>query len=542
MMIKRVKQILKKFPWQEVILISTILIIGLPSLFVSWMIVDDGYYFSVEQSLSQAASSFNFGVFGSALLEPDRFRPALRLYLWFTYLIAGNNPVIHHLINFSISAITVILIYLIIRVVTSSKSAGLIGGLIFTLTYFNLENWYRLMTPEPKITFFVAISTLSIVVYLKRLQQYGKSEKQYLVLAMIPLFFAYFIREISFSLVPFSLVFLTSFLYFKKDREQRSQWIKAVGIFFVFNLALGMISLVVNLLLKNQGSYTGFYELTPIKMYAIGDNYLRLIRETFTPFPQLLGITFLISWISIIRSKKIPFERFWQFAFLISSISSFIVLLPWGIPVGRYLELVIFFLSLVMGIEVYNLLKFKIVQGKWYFLIFSLCFLLMVLTNVPPMFNYIRDTIIGQKNINRVLSFLAETTPDNSKIYWNLKENEGTIELVMEANLILDHIYNRPLIKIEYLNSDNIDKLPAKTVLMTAVVYEPEQYYNEQDLLANKKLVLLKTIPHEVLKIKYNSPRIRSVIKSFLTNKPILSRPLFEKSLFTTTWKIYQTN
>lgn len=538
-----IKQILKKFPWQEVILISTILIVGLPSLFVSWMIVDDGYYFSVEQSFSQAASSLNISAFGNALLEPDRFRPALRFYLWLTYLIAGNNIVIHHLLNFLISGLTVVLIYFIIKNLTSSRSAGLFGGLVFTFTYFNLENWYRLMTPEPKITFFAALSVFYILICLKRLQQYGKPEKRYLVLAIMPLFFAYLIRETSFSFFPFSLMLFSGFLYFKNNPKKKTAWLKIAGIYFVFNLLLAGISLATNLMLKNQGTYTSFYELSLSKMYTTGDNYLRLIRESLSPFAQLLGISFLISWFSVFRSKNISFERFWQLIFLITGISCFMVLLPWGIPVGRYLELVIFFLSLVMGIEVSFILKNKIVKSKWYFLVFSFCFFLMFLGNAPFMYNYVRDTIVGQKNINILLKYLSINSSPKSQIFWNAKEDEGLVELIMQCNILLDKIYNRPDLKIIYLNGETINNLQTGNLIINGIIYDKDYFISEPELLKTKKEIALKIeVPHEVRRISLNIPSVKRVIHLAILGKPLLERPIYSENLYQNIWKIYQIN
>lgn len=535
----RGRTLILKFPWREVVLLAAILVVGLPSLFVNWMIVDDGYYLFIEQKISSLIASLNFSGLGDVLIEPDRFRPALRIYLWLTYLIAGQNPLLHHLINFLISGATVILIYSIIRILTSSKSAALVGGLLFTLASFNIENWYRLKTPEPKITFFIALSLFFLVKNLQNIYATGKSKNSFLVFSTLPLVFAYFIRETSFAFFPFSLFLFAGALHFKNNNKRKRVWLKTAAIFFAVNFVLAIIPLAINIFLRKQGSYTSYYDVAPSKMLSIGWLYLKLMIRELSPFPLLLGFSFLISWFWLLRSRRVTFERFLQLAFLVAFASFLVALLPWGIPLGRYLELVLLFLSLVLGLEAYAILKIKPVKSHWKFFIFLAGFAILVFNNGCSMYNYARDTILGQRNINKTLLYLAAQTPKNGKILWNLKENEGTVELVMEANFLLNLVYNRPDLVIEYLNDDALKKLAGEDLVMSAIVYQKDQFYKEDELLKNKPLKLVKILPHEIQKISFNLPLVR-MWRLVLLVAPRPQRPLFEMSTFRTRWKIYQ--
>jgi hypothetical protein len=545
--------------WQIGLLLIVILIIGLPSLWVNWMIVDDGYYLLVEQKISILLSQGNFSGLGQIVNEQagGRFRPMLWIYLWFTYLIGGFNPVIHHFLSFLISGLTVVIIYKIITIITKNKTSGLIGGLFFVLASFNLENWYRLKTPEPKITFFIAVSVFFIISTLKKIYDEKKGVKLYLLFSILPLFFAYFIRETSFAFLPFSLFLLFGVFLFKKNDSRYRLWIKYIRPYLLINLILALIIFTINYLFKQQGTYTTNYELNPSKMFDIGILYFKLIAKDFGLIFWLLGFSSIISLIRLIKSKRFSFLIFIQYSFLTSFVSFFITILPWGIPLGRYLEMVLLFLSLFLGIEVFNLLsylpkkwKFKVIKTKknfiidlrnLFWIIFLLGFIGICINNFSGAYNYIRDTIYGQKNINIILKDISLESPPGSAIYWNLKENEGMVEIIMQCNILLNIVYNRPDLKIVYLNNMSPKNFHFGDMIISAIVYDRDYFMTDEELLSNyKKAKLIMTLPHEVKRISLNTPSIMRIIHLIVLGKPILERPLYSESIYQNQWKIYQ--
>lgn len=534
----------KSISWQLFLLVIAILIVGVPSLFVDWMIVDDGYYLLAEQKISSALLNLDLSGLGHILVETDggRFRPGLWLFLWFTYLLAGKSVFLHHLINFLISASTVFLIYSIIKNVTSSKSASLMAGLLFIMASFNLENWYRLNTPEPKITLFIALSIYFLIKALANKNSKRISNK-FLLFSLIPLVFAYFTREISFAFIAFPFLLLAGFLVIKHLKIEK----KTVNILWVYakyNFFLFILPFLTNLNLKQNGYYTSSYQFSPAVIQNSFTAYLKILLDSFWPVLVFIGILFFLSLVRLIKAKKIIFERLLQFSFLISFLSFLVVLLPWGIPMPRYLETSLLFLVLFMGIEVGYFLKNKNLNVNLFryskLFILTFIFLLLMIFNGPRMYNYAQDTIRGQRNIAKMLSYLASNIPENGRIYWNISDREWTKELVMQINLLLNNAYVRPDLKVEYLDENKFKQLEDGDIIMSAIIYDKDKFFSEEELLNNRRLNMLSSLPHEVNTLLLNTPTLRETKRALFNNSPLPERTFIGYRSFKYLWRIYK--
>lgn len=550
-----VRRLARQFSWQSLILLGAVLVVGLPSLFVNWMIIDDGIHLLVTQKISSLLSSFDWKGLWEILLEKEtgRFRPGFWASLWLIYLVAGKNPFLHHLVNFSISSATAFLVYSIIKILTLSSSAALLAGLIFVLAPFNVENWYRLGTAEPKMTFLLALSLYFLIKNIQRINLGQKVKKSSLFLTILPLLLVYFLKETFFVFLLFAFFLLGGIKVFKTSKKQRF-WLRLTGTFFIFNLILAAASLTISLLIRQPGSYSAYYKVALPNILSTGRWYLLLlIKPYFIIFCAFL-LSFLISWFSFIKERRMSLNRYLQLAFLVGFASVFVTLLPWLIPMGRYLEPALLFVALIVGLEMDNLLKLGLSKWRFFFfktsislaaiksLFFIMAFAILLLFNGLPFYNYVRDTIIGQRNTVKILALLAAQAPKNGKIFWNLKEWEGTVELIIESNIFLHLVHNRPDLEVKYLNGNNFKTLEVGDMVMSAIVNESDKLYRDDDLMKNKNLKVVTLFSHEIETISFHPLQSIRIIKSILFKRPLPMQVFFQRTVVRPQWRLYQVS
>jgi hypothetical protein len=541
-----IKQINKKISWQLFVLIIFICIIGIPSLFVNWMIVDDGADLLIGKNIQHYLTTFDFNSLWGIFLEKEtgRFRPAYWLYMWLTYSVGGYNPFIHHLINFLICSLSVLLIYKTVKILTSSKTAAMIGGLIFVLAPINLENWYRLGPVEPKIVFLLAISTYFLVRIFTQILSDKKVSKTELLLLFLPTPIIYFLKETSFVLIPYYLFLIFGIVLFKKS-TQKKQWFKILGWLFVINLIFGAVSLVLNTVVRTSGSYSSYYKVALPNVVSTGWYYLKILAESYGIILYGLLITFIAGLYLAFKKKKLGINLFFEICFLVGFFMLYIILTPWLIPMGRYLEPSLFFFSLFMGLETSHFLQIKLPNirlssnqiKKWFFI---LGFIFLILRMLLPTYNYVRDTILGQKNTNIILQIIAKQAPTNSHVYWNVINWESSVELIMEANILLNNVYKRPDLTVSYIEEMNMKALKSGDIILSGIVEDTSKLYDEDTLASNKNLKVILSFTHEIERIYIHKSGLISLAKAVIFQRPVPIRAFFERNVLRPQWYVYE--
>lgn len=531
--------------WQTLVLFFAILLVGLPSVFVNWMIIDDGVNIARSESLINLIKNLDLTGLAEFFFEKEagRFRPAYWLYQWGVYLVAGKNAFLHHLISFILNASTVILIYLTIRELTSSKTAGLVSCLLFLLAPFNIENWYRLGPQEPRVGFYLAVLVFSLVKILHPLLVSKKKflfQKRYLVASIVCLFLAFLTKETFLAILPF-FVFLWAGVYLLKGRERKSQWIKTVMLCLSLGIVMSLVLLSGSQFVRQEGTYSFSYNFSLEDFWNNGRWYLlAVLAKTFQPLSWILFGSFIYYFIFKRNKQKRPASRFFQLAFLFAFFSFLIIQLPWPIPMGRYLEPAFVFFILALGIEIASLLRLR--HHKIQFLLFSVYFVFLMMTAGFTIFNYIRDTIVGQANIARILITLASIAPQDSKIFWNLKKDESTVELVQEVNIHVHSFYKRPDLTVLYLGNLEAGKFKKGDLVMTAVDSRDLILFQEEELAMDKRLSIVKVIPHTIIRYVFHPLSSMKYIGHELFGLPRPVHDPFETTVIRSNWIIYQVS
>lgn len=506
---QKIKNWLKSLSWQEIALFVLILIIGLPSLFVSWMIVDDGVGILIPQKISNLLTSFNFGGLWDLFVEKEsgRFRPAYWIFQWVVYLIGREDPFFHHFVHFLVCAATVFLIFSIIRILTSSKSSALLGSSLFLLTYLNIENWYRLGPQEPLLVFYLTISlyflakNISLILGVEK-----KISKINLLFSILPLALAYFTKETPIALMPLAVFFLVG-AFLIKDRKRKTLWLKNFGYFLMANLFLTIISLIIIFFVRHQGYYSAYYTISLPALIGHARGYFGLIFKSFGIFSLIYLFSFFYFSFLAIKRGQWSLNQFLQLAFLVGFFSFLLIFLPWGFVLGRYLESALVFLVFACGFEnarifdtVSRRFKEKISWG------FFLAFLFFLVVNLPPVFSYVVNTVVGTHNTREFLRFIARITPPGGRVFFNMVRGEATVELVFESDLHFKLFDKRQDITADYIITDEnkLQNLKKRDIIVTAFTSDNFIALKREEFLKKFKFKELKQFPNQSIDFTIN--------------------------------------
>lgn len=557
-----IKKIVDKVGWQEITLFTLLILVLVPSLFISWMIIDDGVSILLAKKISVFLTQFDFRGLMDLFIEKEsgRFRPGYWIFYWLSYLVVGNNPLGHHLIHILIVGGTTYLLFLIVKLFTSSKTVALIFSSLFLLAPLNIENWYRLGPQEPLITFYLGLSiyfSLKLGIAERRFQR----TKLYSVLATIPLIFAYFTKETFVVFLPFAVCLFFGGL-FKKDKRERKEWFKNYSYYLIINIILAVSSLLASLLIKTQGYYSQYYSLSPLDFISTAKSYLLNIWLPFGTVIVITILSFIIYIINFFKKQKFGLREYIQCIFLIGFISFLIIQIPWTLVMERYLQPVIFFMLIFLSFEVERILNFtkkfsqisiclnvldktiktNITIKTLVKVVTVILYTIFIYGSIAPFYNYLSGTILGTRNIERLLRSVANETNDENTVYMNLKKGDATVELVFETGLHLNLFYNRPKIKVDYLDQNSINNLKNGDLIVTAIASSPFFNYRENQIRSNTSVKIIKTIDQTDTKLSLPSLPIESLIRMFLFKKNLDIDQFFSIRSNTTQWKIYKVS
>lgn len=553
-------KLILKFGWQRVVLISLIVVGLLPSLFVEWMIIDDGVSILHAQKISELLSNFDLRGLHNLFLESGgRYRPMYWIYYWAVSLITGESVVGHRIIHAVVVGLSVYTLFLIIRQLTSSKTVALIGSSLFFLTPLNIENWYRVGTPEPMYTLYLGISTY-LLLKVSTAKKSLNTRKIYLAISVFVLAIAFFTKETFVAFLPFAvLLFLGRFWI--KNKIERKVWSRNTLFFVLATLILTATALLTSMFIKTQGDYSSNYSFSLLSSVDAARGYMVGIWQSFGIFPRILLVSSIIFYVKSIIRREFSFKSYLQLAFLFGGICFLAVLLPWSFVIGRYLEPAIFLLIAAFSFEIDRILSY--VQ-KFSRLVIHLSilnkesrlnypvqplvitiviifYLSFVYNHTSTMFNYVSDTILGSRMIARTLQVVSTEAGQGSTVFMNLKKGDATLELVFEGGLHLNLFHNRPDLKVEYLDEKSMVNLKEGDIIVSAFTGNSMVKYRDELFQKDKRLERVWLDYHRVPSLTLISPPIGAVMRSTFFGKPLETKNLFKYSTSENMWKIYKT-
>lgn len=453
-------------------------------LFMNWSLVDDGVIVLRAKEISGFVLSLDFKGLLKLFIEKDigRFRPIYYLSYWVVYLIGRVGVLFYYLFHFLNFSLIIFTIYKIGSLLFEGK-VGFWAALLFLISWINTENWYRLGPQETLMVFYFLLSFyFFLLVFLKKSLSGRDRFLAYLFIA-----FAFLAKETSVAfLVPlFSLYF--SLLILKGQDKSISQKFNLAFLkrFLSFSFLLGAVILIIATSLRFEGAYTSNYVLNPKIVIQSGKSYLRVLGGSFFPvFPLVFFIFSLFLLTSLLKSlkkRKILIKDLWSMFFLVWFFSFLLIQTPWVFGLSRYLMPTLAGLVIFMAVGLVEIEKR--LKNLWArrVLIFGL-FLFLLFQNFYLTLSTITTSIIGTNNSENFLVHVAQTAPKNSTVYFNLVKGDATLELVVESELHLNLLLERPDLKVEYLGESK--PLPGSLIVSAFVsdnfLLYPEDYLQEE--------------------------------------------------------------
>lgn len=466
--------------------ITIAVIILIPALSAKFWWVDDGYSLSTAQ---QILSLKNF----HAVFAGGRFFIFYWIYQTFEYLLGGYNTAIHFLIHDFIIFATAVLISLTVRKISKSEFSAFFAGVIYLLASVNTENLFRLGPQEALLSFFLAASIYLLL-----------SRKT--TLSIVFLVLSIFTKETGFVLwIPFYLLYLTTKTFLGKKRPDLLKY-SAYGLIF-------SIPIIANTFLRRAG-YSGNYVFNLSQMMANFLGYIKIISSAFFPFFYLFIASFLFRILTSLKSKT--FKRVYSSisesgVFLFLFLEFVAILSPWKYVLGRYLMPATVALCVFMGIELTALwkraVKFKVSLNKPLMTAFVSYLVFFTVVNTYKIYVFGEKYADTTVFIQSIFKDIADTIPRNGTVLYNFQDDGSTKEYVDETAIQLDLLYNRPDIKVGYLDASRI---PTQDEVIVGASIVPEAYsreglvkrfsgLKEVDSVRPEKTYVMLTNPEKIL-------------------------------------------
>jgi hypothetical protein len=415
---------MKKHLYLIALLFTTVLIM-IPQLKIPWMLIDDGESLRIAQLMDQHFSQGDPGWFLSFEKESGRFRPIYWVNNYLTYKLFGFNSLFYHFAHLLVYVLISYLLYRLVYLIFKDKLSAILTGLFFVLIGPARENLYRLGTAEP----ILCLILISIFYFL--------FSRNLLYLTFFT-FIAYFAKETSVSLLPFSIViYLLTWIKFV-DLKPRSQWRKFLFWFVWINLLAFLAQRLVIYKIGIGGWYSENYQLNISQTFHGAWYYIKLLIEEYKIF-------LLFPLIAVVKNRSLGL-----FALLFWFATSLFIQSFWVFGMGRYLPPILIGLLPVMA---YGFSQF--LQNKKTRLITGIILVLYLLFGIKNILNMYQIIIPGEQGNQLMVRYLAENLPNNGRAYFNF--TKGGMEYLYEIPLHLKYFYNREDISINYLDLSSVD-------------------------------------------------------------------------------------
>lgn len=471
-----------------------------PSLSLPFSLIDDTEMIKRSEILSQQFSQGDFSNTGWIFLEQDtgRTRPFYWISMYLRFITFGKNAFLFHLSDVLITLGIVACFYYLVKKISRSSLIAFFSALPIILFYRSIENLYRLGPQEPLMLLLILLSLVCLLNIKKR------NWLRYFSWLFIIL--AIFTKETAIFICP--LLILLSLI--KKDKNY---WqLTAVA-------CLGGVLMASTRLLRiGITDYSSNYHVS-----------LQTFVDTFKGYKAQLDSTWMTSIIKVSLLSFILGVIFRQdiklsLVGLLWSASSFALLLPWKLVLGRYL------LPVLPGLGLFIVSEFKrqIDLVKKHKIFIPLLFVSLyywsnfIFTNTIQSANIASGYLVREKASWQAVTLMAKHAQPNSTIYINAIPNLNYNEWVQVQNQLAT-LHDRGDLKSTYLP----DEIPSNSLIV-----EWSFFVKKEDLQVIKEVELVDEV---CLSAKQNNTLLKPALKAIIDRNNL-------SYLHQECWKIYQSN
>lgn len=400
------------------------LLIILPSFKLRWDLVDDGIdiagAYLIEYSIREGNPNFAKQVFFEEHFA--RVRPTYWLWFWSIYHFIGTDPFYYHLIHGIFFIFSVILVFLIVFVLTHTYLPAFISSLLYATQPYDIENWYFLGRQEPiQNTFFLLAIFLLILTYRKKLT--NKFIFILFIISIISLILSILSKETAISYVP-PLIFL----YIATKSQLKLATSKKQLLMFLVAAIISSLFIIVSLKLMRSNSEGYFQKYEPLQLNSFLDRlniyYLYFSRN----FSKLFILPIITFGIYLISRRFNTLLTTWQIFFLLCSITSSLILLPFSVRAeGYYLAPAFMFFIVFTGLELNRLIS-SVKKQSLLTACIVILFGFVFIRNYLYLSSYIKEFMTVQLINSQMMEFVVNNTQIYPKVLFNFNEgNRGYI-------------------------------------------------------------------------------------------------------------------
>lgn len=463
-----------------------------PQKLTHFSLIDDGQTYQNSLSFNRCFFNWKCSDLENVLVERQfgRFRPVYWIAQYLKVQIFDANPLAHHLFRvYGEGIFLVLLLFLSARQMGTKFWGILVSFLVFVGSYSFSENILRLGPVEPTQIVFVCMFS---IIYLSKSIEINK--KYYFAFVMFVL--AILSKETSIILVGPPL--LIEYFYYLKNKKQKPKFGLAL-------LAIGILITIFGRIMSkpsdNELFYSSNFSFNIGRIFSESISYFNIFLNNVTPLFKVSLLIFVILYLQ--DRKKIISKEFSYW--IILTITSFVILLPWKYVLERYLLLTIFAAALIIGnlyslsvVAIFNTWK-KLRSNKFKY-IFSNLAILFIISNVY--FKNYPINLARTINYSNWYSIYLQYEADqikaiasimNDTVYINGIDNLNNWEVLYEIPIHLKYFYTSG-VSIKLLP----ETLPESGYIFTRQPFDLStdlKSLDKYELISSKKYIVTQIDP-----------------------------------------------
>ncbi len=465
-----------RLTWPLVVVAASTLAIEWRSFRLPFSLIDDGVDIQEGRALGSAILQLDVGFIGRFILGENgigRFRPIFWLMAAIQDHFFGLNPAAYHIFRVVIFVAAALMVFGLVRAVSHSPYAGLLGALLFVLWAPVSDNWSRLGPLEP----WLLVLQLGCILALRnglrpavRTTRLGR--RVWLSLSLALYAFSLLTKETAsaFLAVPSALLVASLIGSGPMLRDRR----RSLGMYTLVAVVLTIAQLaLVRASLRSGPSYATNYHLSLSPILHHAHSYVVIYFE-----PNNILLVGAVAFASLaigmgraIGRKRLDDLTWWSLAIAAWGAGWFAIMLPWDLIIGYYL------LPFWAAFSIFVALQATRLGRGWRLLhAHRTATAIVVMTLLVVSVSFVKDNIAAQQSMlsdllvrdqaaSQMIDFVASHTPRNGTVETNIDPVAG-LEWQVEIGFHLHYLHSRPDITVEPIDRLDLAQFPPGAIVV----------------------------------------------------------------------------
>jgi hypothetical protein len=408
----------------------------------------------------------------------------------------GLNPAAYHIFRVVIFITAALMVFWLVKAISHSPYAGLLGALLFVLWAPVSDNWSRLGPLEPWLLVLQLGSIIALRKGLRSLVPTGWRGRAWLSLSLVLYGLSLVTKETAsaFLAVPIGLTIATFIGSSATLRDRR----RTLGLYTLVAVAMTITQLaLVRASLRSGPSYATNYHLTLGSILHHAHAYVVIY---FEPNNVLLvtavaSFSLAIGILRAIRRKRVDDLTGWSLAIAAWGAGWFAIMLPWDLIIGYYLLILWAAFSMFVALQATRLARgWRLLHAPRSATAIVVVTLLLVGTsfvkdNVSAQQAMLSDLLVREEAASQMITFVASHTPRNGSVETNIDPVAG-LEWQVEIGFHLHYMHSRPDITVESIDRLDATQFPPGAIVVAWNYFARFTWEQIRELIGPKLQVL----------------------------------------------------